>query len=47
MGLVTDQAQLFLTSLAPVEDAMGSLKFEDVEKQLDLDRNRRRQIGGY
>lgn len=46
MGLVTDEAKLFLTSLAPIEESMTMLKFEDVEKQLDLDKqSRNRRLG--
>lgn len=47
MGLLSDQAKLFLSSLAPVEEAMGLLKFDDVEKQLELDKHNQRRIGGY
>lgn len=45
MGLCTDEAKLFLTSIAPIEEAMTMLAFDDVEKQLELDKHNHRRLG--
>jgi len=45
MGIVSETAKLFLTSLAPIEEAMTVLKFEDVEKQLELNKHNHRRLG--
>lgn len=34
MGLLTPEATMFLESLAPVEEAMGSIDFGEIEKKL-------------
>jgi hypothetical protein len=47
MGIVSDESKLFLSSLAPIEEAMAALKFEDVEKQLELDKQGQRRLGRY
>jgi hypothetical protein len=44
MGLLSPDAKLFLESLAPVEDAMRSLTFEDVERRLEQQRADRRRL---
>lgn len=41
MGLLSADAKLFLESLAPVEDAMQSLDFVEVERKLDRDAKQR------
>lgn len=47
MAVVSDEAKLFLSSLAPIEEAMTMLTFDDVEKQLELDKHHLRRLGGY
>ena len=46
MGLLSAEARLFLESLAPVDDAMRSLEFRDVEAALE-DQAARRRRGDY
>lgn len=46
MGLLSDDAKLFLESLAPVEEAMTMLQFGDIEKRLEID-HRKRKSGNY
>lgn len=41
MGVVSDDAKLFLESLAPVEDAMRSLDFGEMEKKLEREHQQR------
>lgn len=45
MGLLSPDAKLFLESLAPVEDAMGSLDFKAVELQVET--NRQKRLGDH
>jgi hypothetical protein len=46
MGVLSDNAKVFLESLAPVEEAMRALEFSDVEKRLDAkNADMRRMIG--
>lgn len=45
MGLLSPDAKLFLESLAPVEEAMRMLKFEDVEKKLESQKAQQRRLG--
>ena len=47
MGLLSAEAKMFLESLAPIEDAMRSLDFVEVERRLELEQNRRRLSHGY
>ena len=46
MGLLSAEARLFLESLAPVDDAMRSLEFRDVEAALE-DQAARHRRGDY
>ena len=46
MGLLSPEARLFLESLAPVDEAMRSLEFRDVEAALE-DQAARRRRGDY
>jgi len=46
MGLLSPEAKLFLESLAPVDEAMRSLEFRDVEVALE-DQTARRRRGDY
>ena len=41
MGLLSDAAKVFLESLAPVEEAMHSLDFTEIEQKLDRDQQQR------
>ena len=41
MGLLSDGAKVFLDSLAPVEEAMHSLDFAEIEQKLDRDHQQR------
>jgi hypothetical protein len=41
MGVVSDDAKLFLESLAPVEDAMRSLDFGEMEQKLEREHQQR------
>lgn len=41
MGLLSDDAKLFLDSLAPVEETMRALDFAEVEKRLDKEHQAR------
>lgn len=45
LGLLSDEAKLFLESLAPVEEAMSMLEFAEVEKQLEIKRADRKRLG--
>jgi hypothetical protein len=45
MGLVTAEAKLFLESLAPIEDAMQSIDFADIETKLLAQQQRNRKLG--
>jgi hypothetical protein len=45
MGLLSDDAKLFLESLAPVEEMMQMLEFGDVEKRLEIARANRKRLG--
>jgi hypothetical protein len=45
MGLYSPDAKLFLESLAPVEDAMQSLDFHEIERKLDHERQARINAG--
>ena len=47
MGLLSAEAKMFLESLAPIEDAMRSLDFVEVERRLESEQNRRRLSHGY
>lgn len=47
MGLLSDAAQGFLTTLKPVEEVMRRLDFGDVEKKLELQNADRRKSLGY
>lgn len=48
MGIVSPDAKLFLESLAPVEEAMRSLDFKEVEAQLEAKQTSRQiRYGGY
>jgi hypothetical protein len=51
MGLLSADAKLFLNSLAPVEEAMRSLDFAEMEAKLERERQQRiddrRRLGGY
>jgi hypothetical protein len=40
MGLLSDDAKMFLDSLAPVDDAMRSLDFAEIEHRLDAEHGR-------
>jgi hypothetical protein len=42
MGLLSPEAKLFLESLAPVEEAMKMLSFEEVEARLQVESDKRR-----
>ena len=46
MGLLSPDAKLFLESLAPIDDAMQSLEFREVELALE-DQHRRGEYGGW
>lgn len=46
MGLLSPEARLFLESLAPVDEAMRSLEFRDVERALE-DQHARHRRGDY
>ena len=41
MGLLSDAAKVFLESLAPVDEAMHSLDFTEIEQKLDRDQQQR------
>lgn len=41
MGLLSDDARVFLESLAPVEEAMRSLDFVEIEQKLDREHQQR------
>lgn len=41
MGLYSPEAKLFLESLAPIEDAMRALSFEEVERKLEKEHQQR------
>lgn len=41
MGLLSEDARVFLESLAPVEDAMRELDFAEIERKLDRERQSR------
>lgn len=41
MGILSDDGRMFLESLAPVEDAMQSLNFHDIEKRLEREQQKR------
>jgi hypothetical protein len=41
MGLLSPDAKLFLESLAPVEDAMHSIDFAEMERKLDSEKQKR------
>lgn len=41
LGLLTGNARMFLESLAPVEDAMRSLDFHEIEKKLEREQQKR------
>lgn len=45
MGLLSDDAKLFLDSLAPVEEAMQMLEFNAIEKRLEDGRANRKRLG--
>lgn len=47
MGLLSDDAKLFLESLAPVDDAMRALDFVEIERQLDGSRQKRASLSRY
>jgi hypothetical protein len=44
-GLLSDEAKMFLDSLAPVEEMMRTLAFADIEKRLENDHAKRRRLG--
>jgi len=46
MGLLSDEAKLFLESLAPIEESMRMLDFSEVERKLEQEKINRR-IAGY
>jgi hypothetical protein len=41
MGLLSDDAKMFLESLAPVDEAMQSLDFGEIEARLEKDKQKR------
>jgi hypothetical protein len=41
MGILSDDGKMFLESLAPVEDAMQSLSFVEMEKRLEREQHQR------
>lgn len=41
MGIVSPEAKLFLESLAPIEDSMRTLDFEEVERKVDKEHQQR------
>jgi hypothetical protein len=45
LGLLSDEAKLFLDSLAPVEEAMAMLEFAEIEKRLEIKRADRKRLG--
>lgn len=47
MGLLSDDARLFLESLAPVEETMRNLDFKEIELRLEKEHEQRRLRGGY
>lgn len=47
MGLLSDDAKVFLESLAPVEDAMQTLDFGEIEQKLEHDKQKRLTRYGY
>lgn len=47
MGLLSAEAKLFLDSLAPVEEMMRALQFDDIERKLEIERKRPRGMLGY
>ena len=47
MGLLSAEAKMFLESLAPIDEAMRSLDFHEVERKLEAEQATRRRIGGY
>jgi histone H3/H4 len=42
MGLLSEDARVFLESLAPVEEAMRSLDFAEIERRLEAEQPRRK-----
>lgn len=48
MGLLSTEAQTFLKTLKPVEDAMQKLDFKVIERQLQVEQSQRRlRYGGF
>jgi len=45
LGLLSDEAKLFLDSLAPVEEAMSMLEFAAIEKRLEIKKADRKRLG--
>lgn len=43
-AIVTDEARMFLETLAPITDAMKALDFKEIAKKLEADKGRMRQI---
>lgn len=41
MGIVSAEAKMFLESLAPIEEAMQQLDFEEVERKLETEKQQR------
>jgi len=44
MSIMSDNARVFLESLAPIEEAMPSIDFGDIQKRIEADQKKRREV---